>query len=815
MSFLTKLNHRISEVKRAYEKIRNPWWRAKFRYAEIFEKSAIDDRLILLESQHGKELNGNIFHIAKYLSQNPAYAGFRVVVSAHGKKRGTFRKKLNDHGCDSVALTTLASEDYFRILSSAKWVINDNTFLPFYMKKEGQIYLNTWHGTPLKTLGRTIRNDAYAIGNAQRNFLLADYLLFPNEYTLHHICKDYMVENLATGKALFAGYPRNEIFFDVTSRDTLRTALGLDGKRVYAYMPTFRGTARAGRLPKNDIYLNYFLYEIDRRLSEDECFYVNLHPVAQSQMDFKAFRHIRPFPPNYETYAFLNVADVLVTDYSSVFFDFACTRKKIVLFVYDEEDYLRDRGLYLPLENLPFPKARTIDALFHELRSERNYDDTAFLAQFCPYDTPNATQKLCDFLILGNETGLNAQPLPNNGKENVFLYGGNLAPNGITKALNNLLRTVDTDKRNYVVLCEERKIAKYRDALLDLPPYVGFYIHTGDINLSLHKRILRKLFKWGWLKAKTYLRLCAQDFKRELWRLYGSARINALVHFNGYESENIILFSVFPKKRIIFVHSDMNREISARGNQRKDVLSLAYQTYDTVVPVTQDLIPSVQPFAQGGMSNIRVVKNAIDYHSILTMGAIPIAFDPFTKTSIPREAVLERLQTASYRYVNIGRFSPEKGHFRLVDAFTKIHALDPNALLIIIGGSSFEGGYGRLLQHVKSLGLMENVVLIERMSNPYALLAACDGFVLSSFYEGFGLVLAEADILGIPVVSTDIVGPRSFMHEHGGTLIENSEAGLFHGMQLLRSGKIKPMGVDYAVYNASVKDTFESLFQTP
>lgn len=814
MSFLTQLNHRIFEVKRAYEKMRNPWWRAKFRYAEIFKKSAIDDRLILLESQHGKELNGNIFHIAKYLSENPAYAGFRIVVSARGGTRSAFRKKLDEHGCSNVALTTLASEDYFRILSSAKWVINDNTFLPFYIKKEGQIYLNTWHGTPLKTLGRTIHNDAYAIGNAQRNFLLADYLLFPNEYTLRHICKDYMVENLATGKALLTGYPRNEAFFDVTARDTLRTALGLDGKRVYAYMPTFRGTARAGRIPKNDIYLNYFLYEIDRQLSENECFYVNLHPVAQSQTDFKAFRHIRPFPKNHETYAFLNVADVLVTDYSSVFFDFACSRRKVILFTYDEEDYLCDRGLYLPLSDLPFPKVKTVERLFDELRSEKRYDDTEFLAQFCPYDNRHATQRLCDFVFFGKSTGVKVNPIPNNGKQNVFLYGGNLAPNGITRSLNSLLASIDTTKCNYFVTCEQGKVYKYRSALAELPPNVGFYVHTGDINLSMRGRFLRKLFKWGWITAERYIKSCKQELQNELWRLYGSSRIDTLIHFNGYESENILLFSLFKKRKIIFVHSDMIGEIEKRKNQRRDVLLWAYQHYDVVVAVTEDLIPSIQ-ILSNGVTRPKIVRNAIDHVIIREKGLLPITYDAFTKSIVSQEELSERLKRASYRFITIGRFSPEKGHRRLVNAFAKLHEDDLNALLIIIGGSSFKNSYENLFAHVKTLNLSDNVILIERMSNPYALLAACDGFVLSSFYEGFGLVLAEADILGLPVVSTDIVGPRTFIQQHGGTLVENSEAGILNGLRLLREGKVKPMNVDYAAYNNAVKQSFESLLEKP
>ena len=109
------------------------------------------------------------------------------------------------------------------------------------------------------------------------------------------------------------------------------------------------------------------------------------------------------------------------------------------------------------------------------------------------------------------------------------------------------------------------------------------------------------------------------------------------------------------------------------------------------------------------------------------------------------------------------------------------------------------------------LGLEKSVVLLRRVSNPYPIIKACDYSILSSFYEGFGLVLVEADILGKPVVSTDIPGPRDFMLAHGGILVENSQKGLEHGLQMLACGEVQPMSVDYQAYNQSVVKEFEQL----
>ena len=75
------------------------------------------------------------------------------------------------------------------------------------------------------------------------------------------------------------------------------------------------------------------------------------------------------------------------------------------------------------------------------------------------------------------------------------------------------------------------------------------------------------------------------------------------------------------------------------------------------------------------------------------------------------------------------------------------------------------------------------------------------------------MVLIEADILGKPIVSTDIGGPRSFMLEHGGRLVENSEEGIYQGIELLLSGQVKPLVIDYKAYNETVKKEFEELFK--
>ena len=91
------------------------------------------------------------------------------------------------------------------------------------------------------------------------------------------------------------------------------------------------------------------------------------------------------------------------------------------------------------------------------------------------------------------------------------------------------------------------------------------------------------------------------------------------------------------------------------------------------------------------------------------------------------------------------------------------------------------------------------------------MLSKCDYFVLPSYYEGFGLVIAEADIVGLPVVSTNLDGPRKFLEDNDGIMVPNCEDGIYEGMKRLLNNEVKVMNVDYKKYNEHALNEFYNL----
>ncbi len=788
-------------------------------YINALKKLPIDEKAILLESQHGGEISGNIFYILKELSSDKDFASYTIYLSCKAGCKEKIKNILDTYGIKNVNLVTVFSLKYMRIVATAKYLFNDNTFLPFFTKRDGQIYLNTWHGTPLKTLGKSIKNSMHNIGNTQKNFVGADYLLYPNQYTMEHMIEDYMLENIAKGSCVLSGYPRNTVFFDIQRSKDLRKEFGGENKKIYAYMPTWRGAI--GEISKDaNKQMTEYLKEIDTKLTENEVLYVNLHPIAVKNVEFGGFKHIRKFPKNLETYDFLNCTDCLITDYSSVFYDYAVTGKKCVLFTYDEEEYFADRGVYKPISELPFPQVKTVDELLQEIRSEKQYDDTAFLKEYCTYDCAYATKNILN-LVFHNKKADNISliPVPNNNKNNILIYGGNLDQNGVTTSLYNLLRNVDTTKNNYIVCFPATKAKAHQSTIADLPQGVSYFPMHDKLNLPLFKNIMwyaflaMCFFKKKFIKVDFINKLLKDDWKYEIRRLFGGAEFDHAIQFTGYGPRLILLFASFPCKKTIYVHNDMQMEIKTRGNQREDVISYAYSKYDNVALVTEDLFEPTSAFVES-THNFKLAHNVIAYQEIIDRGEKEISFEEgVTQSNKSFEEIKDILNSDKKKFISVGRFSPEKGHKRMVDAFNKVWQDNHDTYLIIIGGNQFDNHYNILTEHIKTLPCGNNVILIMSMKNPLPIVKKCDGFMLGSYYEGFGLVLVEADILGLPVVSTDIVGPRIFMNKNNGTLVDNNDDGVEKGFRLLLEGKVPMLTTDYKKYNENAVNEFMALLQ--
>ena len=778
------------------------------KYIKYYRKLPIVEKTILLDSQHGNNINGNIFYLLKELVFNKNYENFKIYLMCESSKYKKTKKFLDNKNIKNINIIKNKSVEYYKIFAQAKFLFTDTSFPTFYIKKEGQIVFNTWHGTPLKTLGRSDKSEFHRLGNIQRNFAFSNYLLYPSEYMMEHMVEDYMLSNICSSKILLEGYPRNEIFFDKDSRKKIKEELGLLDKEVFVYMPTWRGLIN--KVEEGNQILKY-LIEIEKKLKENQMLFVNLHPFVSDEIDYKQFNKIKPFPIVYETYEFLNIADCLITDYSSVFFDFANTGRKIILFAYDEDEYFENRGLYINFNELPFPKVTNIEELIIELNSPKNYEDEEFLNRFCKYDNKQASKRICELIIHNNNSNIKIKELSSSNKPNVLIYPGNLAKNGITTSLLNLLKNVNLEEENYYITYITEKLKGNKDVLLSLPKKVNYIPILGKMNMNIVNKVIAFLYSLKLISIDSLLKYVKEDYELEIKRLYGDIKFDTIIQFNGYDYKKMILYSLFDANRVIYVHNDMYSEIFLKENQRLDACRYAYEKYDKIALVTEDLIEPTSKILDV-REKFYICNNMFDYNRVLNMSKKEISFDEETVSNIEKEkleTILNNKKTT--KIIAIGRYSKEKGNDRLLEAFEMFWKKNKDTHLIIIGGYGKE--YDTIFNRLQEMKCKNNVSLIKSMSNPYSILNKCDALILPSRYEGFGLVIIEADVLNKPVVSTEIVGPSSFMKLHNGTLVESSIEGIKEGLQLIYDKKIKPMNVDYEEYNKHAINQFYKLLK--
>lgn len=772
-------------------------------------REPLDEHAVFFESKSGKDIAGNIFYLIRELAGGN-YPEFRIYLHLAKGEQERFAELLQKYGIHGVEFVTTGTLEYRKWLATAKYLFNDTTFPAWYIKREGQIYLNTWHGTPFKMMGRDVWNRAYAIGNVQRNFLIADYLLYPNDYMKEKMMNAYMLNNTWKGTALLEGYPRNSAFFYPERGRQVKEELGIADKKMILYMPTWRGVLTN---KKTDVQMEAaycYFHLLDRELREDEIFYVKFHIFTAKKFNFDEFHHIRPIPEGYETYDLLNAADVMVTDYSSVFYDFANTGKKIVLFTYDREEYLDERGLYVPIDSFPFPQANNTEELLAEIRSPKNYDDTAFRAEYCKYDNENAAHRILEHVLRNAACCKEAKPVAN-GRENVLVYCSNLGRNGMTTSLLNLISLADKEKANYYFTFPQDQLAKVPGRLSCVPETVDLLPMSGSMTEKTISEVIAFKLYFGFnLENRWIERKMRELFKREYQKKFGAASIDKIIHFTGYAPYVTMMFLQADAKKAIFVHNDMYDEIKEKGNQHLLTLKHAYREYDRVVPVSQATKDSLLKIEKN-QDNVVIVENAHFDEGVREKAKQDFVVDEETKITMEPEAFHKLLLDKSVRkFITIGRFSEEKGHKKLIEAFAEFAKTHEDVVLIIIGGYGVL--YNETVEFAAQQACADRIIIVRAISNPFTILRECDLFLLPSNREPLGLVLLEADTLGIPIVATNIPGSGDFLRRYNGFLVENSVAGLRGGMEAFYRGEVKPLNISFEEYNQKIIHDFEHLF---
>ncbi|MGF0117736.1 CDP-glycerol glycerophosphotransferase family protein [Promicromonospora sp. Marseille-Q5078] len=331
-----------------------------------------------------------------------------LALSRELHRRGDTRPQYWSVACLSTPVPEWAtpvlrfSTAWYDLLERATLLVNNNNWPWYFRKGEHQTYLQTWHGTPLKRIGNDVPGANLTITYRrlmQREAQSWDYLLAQNEYSAEIFPGAFGYD----GKVLVEGYPRNDALVDGTAEATraaVRQRLGIaDDVRVLLYAPTWRDNVKEGARYGRVAYLDFD--ELARAAGERTVVLYRGHSnTASSSSDLPA--GVVDVTNHPDVNELMLASDGLVTDYSSIMFDYAVLNRPIYFLVPDLELYgTKTRGFYRDLEEVaPGPLCADTTALVSALGADHwsVWGDAhgRFVAEFAPRDDGAASARVLD-----------------------------------------------------------------------------------------------------------------------------------------------------------------------------------------------------------------------------------------------------------------------------------------------------------------------------------------------------------------------------------------------------------------------------------
>lgn len=292
----------------------------------------VDEKSVIF-SAHSRKYNDSPKAIYEYMITRPEFKDY------------TFYWALDDVTVDipGPAIKIIPdTPEYFRTALKCKyWITCVNIERSLKFKKRNCVYLNTWHGIPVKTVGNG------AEGRNDYDFSYIDYFCISGDYEIPIYEKSF---NIPTSHMIKTGLPRNDVLYKTTSEEAegIKRRLGLPlDKKLILYAPTWRDSKDGGK--SYSIKPPMDLAKWERALGEKYILLFRTHPYTNKLLGVSFNDFVRDYVNYSNINDLMKIADILISDYSATIFDYSILERPIISFAYDCDEYGRERGFAMDI----------------------------------------------------------------------------------------------------------------------------------------------------------------------------------------------------------------------------------------------------------------------------------------------------------------------------------------------------------------------------------------------------------------------------------------------------------------------------------
>lgn len=337
--------------------MKNEFNKTRFEYKKNFQyiHDEINKNKVFIDCMLGSKVNGELYYACKYILEN-SHKELVIAVNKYIKDYADYFG-LDNKFNKRIIQAERGGQKYFSELYTSKFLLSDAAFCAGYCKRKEQIYYNTWHGLPLKFIGKDIKE--HSIFNAQVNLNNADKIIVNSTFLKDILSDKYELSN------------RNFKFYPYLKNNLINILNSDNNKNKILLLYTWRTFEKKRK--KSIKKYSKFIYNLTKELNNSISktgklnnyeINIKIHHLVDEKNKLNKIPNVKTVPFDIETTQLISQNDIIISDFSSVIFDSIYMKKKTIIDLRYLNHYEKERGIYRDvLDDIPAYKANNLNEL--------------------------------------------------------------------------------------------------------------------------------------------------------------------------------------------------------------------------------------------------------------------------------------------------------------------------------------------------------------------------------------------------------------------------------------------------------------------